>query len=122
MEAYCVHKAQTSVTAWSLHRLLFHIIYLFTLRVRVNPRVRTSPLGPLSRRSVIFGFLRHPSKIHAVHGASTGSPFRQELLPRGNRLRHRFERNVLICKGMFVFHQIKYFPYLKVDCIIVFLP
>ena len=42
---------------------------------------------------------------NTLHSTSTCGLFRQELLPQVNRLKHSFERNFLICKGMFVFHQ-----------------
>ena len=54
-----------------------------------------------------FGTWKSPLVYSALHGASTCSPLRWELLSRVNRLKHSFERIFLICKGLFVFPQIK---------------
>ena len=44
---------------------------------------------------------------NVVHFTAPGRFRHQELLPWVNRLNHSFERNFLICKGMFVLHQTK---------------
>ena len=51
----------------------------------------------------------------AVCFTSTGSVFRQELLPRVNRLKHSFEWNFLTTKECLSFIKLNLFFYLQVD-------